>query len=113
LFNIDPRVDGIFANLNWSPPGTTASATIYSADVSGTQVAGFSGAFSQTPGANLLFSFSGILGGYYVVEIKGQAQAGASNTLISGQASAIPVPSTLALLGLGLLAVGSGRVRRS
>ena len=113
LFNVSPQVGGIFANVNWTPPGTTASATIYSTDAAGSQIPGFSGTFSPTSGANLSFSFSGILSGYYVVQVKGQAQAGGTNTLISGQVSPIPLPGTLALLGFGLIAVGLGRVKRA
>ena len=114
LFNVSPQVDGIFANVNWTPAGTTASATIYSADSTGSQIAGFTGAFSPTAGSNLAFSFSGILSGYYVVAVQGQAQAGGVNTLISGQVSPIPLPGTLALLGLGMVvAVGMGRARRA
>jgi hypothetical protein len=113
LFNVSPQVGGIFANVNWTPPGTTASATIYSSNSAGDQIPGFSGTFSPTPGANLSFSFSGILSGYYVVEVRGTAQAGGVNTLISGQVSPIPLPGTLALLGLGLVAVGLGRSRRA
>jgi hypothetical protein len=113
LFNVSPQVGGIFANVNWTPPGTTATATIYSANSTGSQIAGFSGTFSPTSGSNLAFSFSGILSGYYVVEVQGQAQAGGVNTLISGQVSPIPLPGTLALLGLGLVAVGLGRARRA
>jgi hypothetical protein len=112
LFNVSPQVGGIFANVNWTPPGTTATATIYSADSSGTLIPGFSGMFTPTAGSNLSFSFSGILSGYYVIEVKGTAQAGGTNTLISGQVSPIPVPGTLAILGIGLLAVGLARARR-
>jgi hypothetical protein len=68
--------------------------------------------FTPTAGSNLSFSFSGILSGYYVIEVKGTAQAGGTNTLISGQVSPIPVPGTLAILGIGLLAVGLARARR-
>jgi hypothetical protein len=113
LFNVSPQVGGIFANVNWTPPGTTASATIYSADSTGSQIAGFTGTFSPTAGSNLAFSFSGILSGYYVVEVQGLAQAGGVNTLLSGQVSPIPLPGTLALLGLGLVAVGLRRSRRA
>lgn len=113
LFNVSPQVGGIFANINWTPYGSTMSATIYSADSTGSQIAGFAGTFSPTAGSNLAFSFSGILSGYYVVEVQGQAQLGGANTLISGQVSPIPLPGTLALLGLGMVAVGLGRARRA
>ncbi len=109
IFNVPTAIGGVYSNINWSPASTTATATLFKSDSAGNQgVNPTLGTFTATSGTNLVLSYTGIMSGYYTVSLKGTAGPG-TTTLISGQASAIPAPAALGLVGIGLLALGLGR----
>jgi len=109
IFNVPSSIGGVYSTINWSPASTVATATLFASDVSGNQgVNPTLGTFSSTPGTNLFLTYSGIMSGYYTVALRGTAGPG-TTTQISGQASAIPAPAVLGLVGMGLLALGLGR----
>jgi hypothetical protein len=109
IFNVPTPIGGMYSNINWSPASTMATATFFQSDAAGNQGANPTlGTFIATTGTNLFLSYTGIMSGYYTVALKGTAGPG-TTTLISGQASAIPAPAVLGLVGIGLLALGLGR----
>ena len=107
IFNVPTAVGGLYSNINWSPASTTATATLFQSDAAGNLGANL-GTFTATSGTNLVLSYTGIMSGYYTVALKGTAGPG-TTTLVSGQASVIPAPAALGLVGIGLLALGLGR----
>ena len=113
VFNATQAVGGIYSTLNWTPADTMATATFFKSNDQGVQSGSILGTFASTPGSNLALTYQGIVSGYYTVKVVGTAATGGANTLISGQASPIPVPGSLALLGLGMLGISLVRSRRS
>jgi len=113
VFNVTQPVGGIYSTVNWTPADTMATATFFKSNDLGVQSGAILGTFAATPGSNLALTYQGIVSGYYTVKVVGTAATGGANSLISGQASPIPVPASLALLGLGLVGLSLVRGRRS
>jgi hypothetical protein len=113
VFNAIQAVGGIYSTVNWTPADTMATATFFKSNDQGVQSGAILGTFTATPGSNLALTYQGIVSGYYTVKVVGTAATGGANTLISGQASPIPVPASLALLGLGMVGLSLVRGRRS
>jgi hypothetical protein len=110
-FVFQSQVGSVFANIN-AAPAVISLATIY-------QVGSLSGGaalssitnMTNTAGGNWAYTYSTTVGSYYAVEIVGTAPTG-SNALTSGQVSPVPLPGTIALLGLGLAGLGLSRKAR-
>ena len=114
VFNASPAVGGVYSTINWSPADTNATATFFKSDSDGVQSGSVLANFARMDGSNLVMTYQGIVSGYYTVKLVGTAASlPAANTLISGQASPIPVPASLALLGLGMVGISLVRSRRS
>ena len=113
VFNATQPVGGVYSTINWTPAGTSATASFFKSDAAGVQSGAILGNFMPTAGSNLVLTYQGIVSGYYTVRVVGTAAFGGANTLLSGQASPIPVPASLALLGLGMVGLSLVRGRRS
>ena len=113
VFNVIQPVGGIYSTVNWTPADSMATATFFKSNDQGVMSGSVLGTFTATPGSNLALTYREIVSGYYTVKVVGRAASTGANTLISGQASPIPVPASLALLGLGMVGLSLVRGRRS